>query len=115
MIAKTSSGRERAGQLLRGAYVLRERAMVALLVSSCAARSSSWGMLVVKGPPSSARGVGSQKNENSSSQRQSRSSRVSFLSTSAASATDCWKHEGEGSSVLAARTAYAGLSILGKL
>ncbi len=49
------------------------------LRSSCAARSSSWGMLVVKGPPSSASGVGSQNSENSSSQRHSCSSRVSLL------------------------------------
>lgn len=64
----------------RQAHVLLEREMgPAPLRSSCAARSSSWGMLVVKGPPSSANGVGSQDSENSSSQRHSSSSRDSFL------------------------------------
>ena len=60
------------------AHVLRERAR-ALFCSSCAARSSSWGMLVVNGPPSRASGVGSQNRETSSSQRHSLCRRVSFL------------------------------------
>lgn len=58
--------------------MLRERAR-ALFCSSFAARSSSWGMLVVKGPPSRASGVGSQNRETSSSQRHSLCRRVSFL------------------------------------
>ena len=78
--ARTLSSCGRASALLQRAHVLLLRETgPAPFRRSCAARSSSWGMLVVKGPPSSASGVGSQNRENSSSQRHSCSSRVSFL------------------------------------
>ena len=58
--------------------MLQERAILAWC-SSWAARSSSLGMLVVKGPPSSASGVGSQWSSTSSNQRQIFFQRLSFL------------------------------------
>ena len=65
-------------QCMRSVYMLRERATLAWC-SSRAARSSSLGMLVVKGPPSSASGVGSQCSSTSSNQRQVFFQRLSFL------------------------------------